>query len=286
MNQFTIIEPKSQDEFFAMLEEHEDKKVFVMAGGTDIIPLARARAINPDYLIDMHCLKANRIIDKEDSISIGALCTFKQLEKSELIRKFFPSFAKAAESVGAVQTRGLATLGGNICSAVPSFDSAPPLLIYRAVCMLVSASGSRTVPLVDFVTGPRRTALKKGEILLEVILPKPEAGFISDFEKFGRRNALSLSIVNTAVGFVVENEVVRNPAVAVGACGATPLLISEVANFLNGKKWGDIDVAELDAIVRAGIKPISDIRATAEYRSDLAAALVRGSVRKLLGVNL
>lgn len=283
MKNFELLTPQSLAEAFTFLKEHKGSKIQVLAGGTDLLPVMRSEAVNMDYLVDIMGLGLDAISETEDGLVIGACCTFKQIYTNGLVKKYFPDFCKAAESIGAVQTRGLATLGGNICSAVPSLDGGPSLMIHEARFKLVSETGERWVESEDFFVGPRRTKLVPGEeIMTEIFIPKTPAGYRADFTKFGRRNALSLSIVNAAFGCVVENGAIARPRGCVGACAATPRRLYAAEKYLEGKTLETLDFDQLDEEVKACIAPISDIRASAEYRSDLAAALIRQQVRGIL----
>lgn len=282
MNHFELLTPGSLPEAFQMMETRKDKELKIIAGGTDLIPPMRVDKLAVDSLLDISALGLNKLSQSEDGVSIGATCTMKQIAGSEALRDHFPALCKAARSVGAVQTRGLATIGGNICSAVPSLDGMPPLLVHDARFLLVSLSGRRWVEAADFITGPRSTQLKRGELLAEIFLPHPHPDFRADFFKFGRRKALSLSIVNAAFGCRLESHVISGARVVIGACAPTPVRAVGAENYLNGKTAEQIDLAELNRLVQSSISPISDIRASAEYRSDLAAALIRKLIRSVV----
>ena len=284
MNNFTLLTPKDPQDAFSLLKRYEDAKTFVISGGTDLIPLLRSGALKAGYLVDINPLRLNAITETDDAIAIGAACTFKQLYTNGAITKYLPALAEAAKSVGAVQTRGLATIGGNLCAAVPSLDSAPALFVYNAELKIASAKGARVVPVTDFFVGPKKTVLNpKEEILTEIIVKKPPAGFASTFRKFGRRAALTLSIANAAFGCEVNAGKIANAAACVGACAPVPVKLSEAEEYLNGKDINSISFDTLDSLVKSAIRPISDIRASKEYRSELAAALIRGQVRDILG---
>jgi len=200
MKKFCLLTPETLDDAFHMLAEYAGARTFVLAGGTDLIPNIRADLITPDYLVDLTGLGFDRISASGDRIIIGSTATFKQIYSADLVCKYLPALADAAKSVGAVQTRSIATMGGNVCSAVPSLDSAPVLMIYEAEVRLVSSGGERFIPIAEFFQAPRKSALQEGEILTAFIFRKPAFEFKAKFIKFGRRNAVSLSIVNVAFG--------------------------------------------------------------------------------------
>lgn len=284
MEIFKALEPTSLKEAFEMLAAHQDANTFIMAGATDLIPPMRSKDIKADYLIDITKLGLNTITETKDRVIIGATCTMKQVYNDPVIKKYFPALADGCRSLGAVQTRGLATIGGNACVALPSLDSAPALFVYNADYIISSSAGERIVNVHDFFMGPRRTVLnKKSEILTAISVPKPDPAFQARFTKFGRREALSLSIVNCSLGFRLMDGRAFDASTCVGACAATPVRIPALEAYLDGKSYVEIDRDEVMRLVREGIHPISDIRASAEYRYHLAGALVYKQIRDIFG---
>jgi len=281
VKRFELLQPSDLREATAMLAAYENKEIMVLAGGTDIVPARRAGAIAPNYLLDITGLNLNRIARIGNHLQIGAACTFKQIVDDPFCIMDYPDLCAAARSIGAVQTRNLATIGGNVCSAVPSLDSAPPLLVHDGLFILQSVDGARRVPAKDFFVGPRRTAKKSNEILTEIILPYPSHGFRAGFIKFGRRNALTLSLVNAGVGFAIVNAAISGARVSIGACAPTPVRIPGAEAYLDGKRPEEINDAQLKLLIGEAIRPISDARASADYRKELAFALVKKIIRSV-----
>lgn len=285
MENFLALEPKTLKEAFQMMAEHKDARTFLMAGATDLIPPLRAKAIEADYLIDITQLGLNTITETEDSIIIGATCTMKQVYTNPLVLRYIPAVADACRSVGAVQTRGLATIGGNSCVALPSLDSAPPLFVYNADYILSSEGGERVVNVHDFFAGPRKTVLRKNEeILTAISVPKAADDFRASFCKFGRRAALTLSIVNCCLGAHIRDGRIYGASSCIGACAPTPVRIPALETYLEGKSFDEIDYAKVKGLVSEGIHPISDIRASSAYRSELAGSLIFKQIRYIFGV--
>jgi len=276
---FVLLRPGDLQEALTMLEAYQDKGIAVLAGGTDLVPSMRAGGLSPAYLLDISGLGLEAIEQCGNMLGIGAACTFKRIYGDPLCKRNYPDLCKAARSVGAVQTRGLATIGGNLCAAVPSLDSAPPLLVRDALFVLTSRGGERHVRAGQFFTGPRRTAMRPGEMLTKVLLPSAPEGFRADFIKFGRRNALSLAIANAAAGFILDRSRMYRARIAIGACAPTPVRACRAEEYLEGRRADEIDDDELHARIRESIRPISDARASAEYRDELAFALVRKLIR-------
>lgn len=281
MKSFVLLTPHSAQEAGQLYARYAEAGCMYISGGTDVIPAIRKGVQTPGYLIDLREVVPTAITEEKEHIRIGAAATNKAVSESELIKTRFPALAMAAGSIGCVQTRGLATIGGNMCAALPSADTAPALYALEARMEILGEHGVRTVSAAEFLVGPRKNCMSPGEILLSILLPKAEEGMASHFIKFGRRNALSLSIVNEAVALRLNGERIETARIAIGACAPTPVYAP--TDCLDGKRLSEIDEDAVKAAVASAIRPISDLRASAEYRRELAAALVCKSLRALTG---
>ena len=267
-----------------MMEAKKGQQLLVLAGGTDVIPAIRGGKLSADYFLDIMGLGLGEIRTEGEGVVVGAACTMTQIAESPVILNHFPALAKAARSVGAVQTRNLATIGGNSANANPGADTFPALLVYDAVYTVVSASGERKVPVTEFPTGVGKTQLKEGELLTEIFLPFSKPDFQSDFIKFGRRRALALSVVNVGFGCRLDSGVIREARVAIGASAPTPVRAAEAEAYLEGKTLAQVDFEELGHLVTAAMNPrAQSIRASGEYRMVLAPALISKLVRAVAG---
>lgn len=274
--EFEYTKPSNEKELFALLDKYNDKNVRLLAGGTDLLPTIRSGKLSVNCLIDINFLSLNEISEKDGSVHIGATVSFRQLTFNGLIRDKFPALVKAANSVGAVQTRSLATIGGNICSAIPSCDSAPILIALRAKLLLRGRDEQRIVAIEDFFKGPRSSILNSDELLYEIIIPLPKNGAKADFIKFGRRKALTLAIVNGAAMLELDKEKkVLDCRIALGAVAPVPVRACEAEAFLIGKKVNYENIDAVSRIIAREISPISDIRASAEYRLKMSQVIVK-----------
>jgi carbon-monoxide dehydrogenase medium subunit len=205
------------------------------------------------------------------------------LASDNLIQETFPALVKAANSVGAVQTRSLATLGGNICSAVPSCDSAPILIALGAKLLLRDKSNERIIAIEDFFKGPRRSALNSGELLSEIVIPLPKNGSKANFIKLGRRKALTLAIANGAAMLELDKDnKVQVCRIALGAVGPVPIRTRKAETFLIGKEASSENIAIAAEIAIGEISPITDIRASAEYRLKMSQVIVKRALEQCL----
>jgi len=283
LHTFEYLKPNSLGDVLNVLDELKGKKLQVLAGGTDLIPRMRAMAKEPEYVVDLAATGLNQVVFEKDQARIGALATFATLGQHPQIRKRLPAIAEAAVKVGAVQTRTLATIGGNLCEGVPSNDSAPSLLVLDATFRLQSKGKERMVAADSFFLGPRRTVLEPGEIMTEILVPL-EPDFMSRFLRFGRRKALTLSVASAAVGIALRNgqEIVR-ARIALGAVAPTPVRARKAEQMLEGNKPTQELLAKAGDMAATEISPISDLRASADYRRKVSAVLVRRALQDAIG---
>lgn len=247
----------------------------VLAGGTDLYPGAGDQ-LSGDVL-DLTAIPALRgIISGPDGLRIGSCTTWSDLAEATL-PPALTALQQAARQVGGRQVQNAGTLGGNLCNASPAADGVPPLLALEAAVELTGPEGTRSLPLGQFITGPRRTALQPGEILTAITLPSPALTGRSAFVKLGARAHLVISIAMAAARISLEQGRITQAALAVGSCGPVacrlPQLEAAIIGLTLAEALDQITPAALDAL-----SPIDDIRATAAYRREAAAELVRRAV--------
>jgi carbon-monoxide dehydrogenase medium subunit len=282
LKSFEYVKPNSLAAVLDVLDELKDKKSSVLAGGTDLIPWLRAKAKEAEYLVDLEDAGLNQIAFDKDNARIGAMVTFATLCQHPEVGKKLPSIAEAAGQVGAVQTRTLATIGGNLCAGVPSLDSAPSLLVLDAQFRLQSKGKERMVPAEKFFLGPRRTVLQPGEIMTEIVIPI-QAVFRASFQRMGRRRALTLSIVNCAAGVSLGGgSEIAKARIALGAVAPTPIRAYKAEQLLQGSMVTPELLAEAAAMAATETSPIGDLRASADYRRKISAVLVRRALENAI----
>jgi len=254
--------PENQRQLFDLLAEFSPAKRTLLAGGTDLMPRYENGLSLPENLIDLKKISDFIGITEADTeIVIGSLTSIETLKNSSLIHDHFHALWQATNQFAGVQIRHRATLGGNICNASPAGDTLPALYAHEASVRLISSSGQSELPIGDFITGPGTTALRKGEILQAVILPK-RSGF-STFYKLGLRQAMAISVLNFAVVGTINSHGFSQLKIAAGAVAPTVKYLDQFTEAVknNGKAIEDlIDLVDQD------IAPIDDIRATGNYR--------------------
>jgi carbon-monoxide dehydrogenase medium subunit len=279
MRAFDFYAAKDATEAVALLAQH-GPAVKVLAGGTDLLAdLKFASASHaPRVVVDISRADDLRGIEMTpQGLRIGALVTHTEIMWSPVIRDLFPALVDAAHTIGAVQTRNLGTLGGNLVTAVPSMDSGPTLVALDAIVTVAGTDGRRQMPLTEFFVGPRKTALKPNELLVEIIIPKDNVGKPTHFLKFGLRKGQALALVNVAAAFWVDwdKNTYIAPRIALGAVAPTVIHAPSAERYLEGKTISPETMAEAGRLAVDDAKPINDFRASAGYRRDLIAVLTK-----------
>ncbi len=275
MKAFGYIAAKSAADAVALLAEH-GTAARILAGGTDLLADLKSAQHVPGVLIDISRLEELRgIALTADGLRLGALVTHSEIMESPLIQRMFPALADAAHSIGAVQTRNLGTLGGNLVTCVPSMDSGPTLMALDARVTVAGRAGRRQMPLADLFLGPRRTSLAADELLLDIVIPKENLGKPAAFQKFGLRKGQALALVNAAASFWLRDDRFVAARIALGAVAPTVIRALKAEAFLADRSATAEAMEEAGRIAAAEAKPISDFRASADYRRELVAVLVK-----------
>ncbi len=256
-------------------------KAKVLAGGTDMVVKMKNELLAPEVVVSVKNLEQLKKIEyvAGKGVCVGALCTHNDLVKSDVLKERYPSVANAARQMANNQVRNRGTVGGNISNAVPSADLPPIFIALNATAKLVGTKGERTVAMEDLFTGPGKTVLAQDELIAEVFIPDQKMTG-SNYIKFGLRKSGALAVVGVAVAVQVENGVIKDARVALGAVAATPVRAKKTEEFLKGKNATDDVLAEAGVIASGECKPISDIRASAEYRTDLVRIFTKRALRK------
>jgi CO/xanthine dehydrogenase FAD-binding subunit len=256
-----------------------------IAGGTDLLVELRCGRRDTEVLVDLtRAADLKRIELTAEGLAIGAAATHTEVMRSPLVREFCPVLAEAAHAVGAVQTRNLGTIGGNLASAVPSMDIGPALLALDAQITVAGPKGRRRVAPGALFTGPRRTVLECDELLIEVIVPRASFGKPMSFLKLGLRKGQALALVNVSAGFHLtpDDSVARDARIALGAVAPTIVRAEAAERFLEGRALRIEALAEAGRIASAEVRPITDFRASAQYRRDLVGVLTRRALEAAL----
>ncbi|MBO33805.1 MAG: FAD binding domain-containing protein [Rhodospirillales bacterium] len=279
MKPFDFFKPESADAAVEALAAHSPN-VRILAGGTDAVVDLKHVPDSPGLVVDVSQLKELKGIEVTDAgLRIGAGVTHTEIMKHPLIEEHAPALIDAAHTIGAVQTRNLGTLGGNLVTCVPSMDSGPTLMALEAEVTVTGPTGKRTIPLGDFFVGPRKTILEKDALLLEIIVPAANLGKPASFIKFGLRKGQALALVNAASALWIEDGKFKDVRISLGAVAPVVIRAPKAEAILEGQSVTELLVDEAAKTAVSEAKPIDDFRASKEYRNDLIEVGVRRTLK-------
>ena len=279
--------PRNISETLNILRKCKGKACLV-AGATNVGPDMRAKTIRPHVLIDIsHLNEISFIKEEKKRVRIGGLTTIAEIAASEIIQKYVPLLREAADQLGNPLVRNRATIAGNLANASPAADTAVPLLVLDATVITGRYDGkSRKVPIDRFFLGPNKTALRRDEIIREIVFSKPGENIRMAYTKLGLRNSMAISIVSVAVLAEMEGNEVRNVRVGLGAVAPKPLRAYGVEESLTGKEITADLIGVCCEQMKKEINPITDIRASAEYRGEMAGVLLGRLMRQVTGLRV
>jgi carbon-monoxide dehydrogenase medium subunit len=277
--EFEYVSPSSLPEACALLEQYGDSAK-VLAGGSDLLVKMKDGLMKPAYLVSLKNLDSLKAIRYQDGtgVVIGALATPNDVMTNSILQEKYRSVCEAAHTMAADQIRNIGTVGGNLVNAVPSADLPPILIALDAKVRIVGPGGEKTTLLEDFFLGPGKTALGKGEILAEIIIPD-QATTGSNYIKFGLRRAGALAVAGVATSVTVSQGTCQDVRIVLGAVAPTPLRAREAENVLRGKTISHELIDEAAGVAAAESKPINDIRGSIEYRRNLVHVLTKRSLK-------
>lgn len=283
MKNFDYFNVQSKVETLNILKKERENACLV-AGGTNIMPNVRAEKLNDKTLVNIRNLgELHFIKDSDDKIVIGPLTTITDLEKSPVIEKYAHSLFQAAHDFADPTTRNSATIGGNIANASPAADTATPLLACNAAVKVESAErGERTICIKEFFRGVGKTALEPDEMITAIEIKKNTANSNSQFIKLGLRNAMAISLISIAVGLETKEGKVQEINVSLGSVAPTPVRAINTEKYLQENGVTDEAIEKAKKIVTEEISPIDDIRASAEYRREVAGVLLERALKKAM----
>ena len=276
--------PASLDEAVELLERY-GKEAKILAGGTDLIPQIKQRQAEPRHVVNIKGIpELARIKETDGGIGIGALARLRAIELSPLMNEKLPLLVEAAKTVGSVQIRNMATIGGNICNASPSADMATPLMALDAEAHVYGKSGAKTYPIGEFFLGRGEVKLDPGEMLTGMTVPLPPEGAGSAFEKVGW-TTFDIATVNVAAVVTLKENKIDFCRVALGACSPAPMRVAQAEEALKGKKPTDEALSEAAAYVSACVEPRERWRrAPPEYRRRTSKALAMDAVSRAVEI--
>jgi len=281
--------PKTLKEASKLLK---GKGSVAIAGGTDVMPLLNRRLLRPKSLVDLTGLPSLKGVSKtKQRLVVGSLATMTELESHPLVQKHGVALAEAASALGSPLVRNLATVGGNVCNASPAMDTAPPLIVLGAKAVIQGPKARRSISIGEFFKGVNETALKPGDILTRLEFPTHGAGTGSAFYKLMKRRTLNLAVVNAAAFIEVKRKKITGVKLALGAVAPTPIRVPDIEAALLGQYAEEAlsDLRETSALASEAARPITDVRASKEYRNEMvnvaAERALAAAINRALGVD-
>jgi CO/xanthine dehydrogenase FAD-binding subunit len=255
----------------------------LIAGGTNVVPDLRAKTLRKEILIDLSHLKNLSYIKEEKKrIRIGALTTMSEIAASKTIRSKACILSEAVWQIGNPLVRNRATIAGNLADASPAADSAVPLLVLEASIVVEKHKGKRKqIPINEFFMGVNKTVLKRNELIREIVFPKPAPSSRMVYSKLGLRNAMAISVVSVGVLAEMEKGRCNRARIALGAVAPTPRRAYGVENLLEGQAVTEELIDQSCEAIQEEIQPITDVRATAEYRRSMASVLLKRLLQQI-----
>lgn len=283
LHDFEFFKPKSKKEALELVKAH-GSKAKVLAGGTDLVIQMKEKMIKPDVIIDISDLEELKGIMCEEGKGAEILSCTKlvDIEFNSDLQKKYPALTNAVSQLGSNQVRVMGTMGGNCCHSSPAAETPAPLSALGAKVVIESMDGEREMAIEDFIQGNRRNDLKEGEILTKFVLPEPVKNSACRYGHIGLRNAMEIDCANMAVNIELEEnkESIKSVKLVMGSVAIRPLVSQEVPALLVGKKLTEELIEKAGEAAQSEAKPISDVRASAEYRKEVIGALARRLVKE------
>lgn len=279
MQPFQYMRPESLEDVISLLQEYGDTAC-LLAGGTDLTVGLRHGKISPQVVIDIKGIAdlSSGIGESEGWLTISAATVLSDIARSEHVKKYFPALVEAADVVGSIQIRNRATLAGNVCNASPAADTVPVLAVYGAVVRKTGPCGIQSIPVVDFIKGNGDIALLPGELVISVDLPLPTTRCGTAFARITRRRGVDLATVNLCCHIDGKG----TTTFALGAASPRPLLVQDTKGYLSDPGLSAVKKTEvLDALLSVAA-PITDIRASSEYRSAMFRVLAQRTANRAI----
>lgn len=283
MGPFEYLEPETVKEALSLLRKYSgEAKVF--AGGTDLVVQMRGRVLNPQFVVSIAGIRELDYLRFENGggLTIGCLTTIRTLERSPELRGSYSMLPEVARQFGSIAIRNVATIGGNLCNALPSADMAPMLIALSAKVKLVNIGGERIVPLEDFFIGPGKTVLQADELMVEIQVPPPPSQMGGVYLKYTRRGGEELAVlgVATAVTLDPKNENCTDARIVLGTVVPTPMRAKKAEAILKGKMVKDALIEKAAVIAADESRPRDSIRGSADYRRAMVRILARDAIKE------
>lgn len=274
---FEYFEPATLKEVVAKVD---GQKARVLAGGVDLVLKMRRRQILPEKVVSLQKVPGLDYVKADGrGLQFGAMATLRQIERSQAVREKWPLLFEAISRIVSVQAKAMGTAIGNLCVGTPASDVAPALCAMGARLGITGAGGEREIPIEEFFLGVGETALKPHEIVTAVLVPNVPAGSGVAFMKLSK-TADDIAKVNAAVMVTLSGGKCLDAKIALGSVAPTPLRAIKAEKALKSQGVNQETIAAAAAAAAEAACPISDIRSTAQYRTEMVRVLVKDALEK------
>jgi len=248
-----------------------------LAGGTDLLVQIKSGIKKPNLVIDVKKILELNNIDEisENEFIVGASVSGASLNRNKKFASLWPGVLEAFRLIGSEQIQGRASLGGNLCNGSPAGDSVPALIAAGCVAVIAGPDGRKELPIEEFHTGPGRTILKNGEMLVSLKFPKREKNSSDAYLRMTPRTEMDIAVVGCGVNITLENDICTSARVSLGAVAPTPLLIKEASEIMTGTNLNNEVLEKVSKLCMDSCNPIDDKRGTIEYRTKVAGVLFK-----------
>jgi CO/xanthine dehydrogenase FAD-binding subunit len=285
MQTFEYMRPTDLSTAIALLGE-KNGKARAMAGGTDLLVQLRAERFQVDRVVDVKAVPELNTLsyDAASGLTIGAAVPCYTLYEHPDVIQNYPGLVDAVSIIGGIGIQGRATVGGNLCNASPSGDTIPPLIVMGATCRVVGPKGEQQIPVEQFCVAPGTNRLEPGELLVSINIPAPQIGTGAYYLRFIPRNEMDIAVVGAGAWVRLGNDgkTITDARVALAAVAPTPLYVEAARGLLVGTDGSEEALEAAAQAARQAVRPISDMRGTAEQRRHLSGVLTKRAVRGAL----
>ena len=248
-----------------------------LAGGTDLLVQIKSGIKKPNLVIDVKkIVELNNIEEiSENEFIVGASVSGANLNRNKKFSSLWPGVIEAFRLIGSEQIQGRASLGGNLCNGSPAGDSVPALIAAGCTAVIAGPDGKKELPIEEFHTGPGKTILKNGEMLVSLKFPKRESNSSDSYLRMTPRTEMDIAVVGCGVNLTLDNDICTSVRVSLGAVAPTPLLIKEASDIMVGTNLNSEVLEKVARICMDSCNPINDKRGTIEYRTKVAGVLFK-----------
>ena len=278
MQAFDYVAPKSIDAAVSILNQNGDQARMI-AGGTDILVMMRAGRRLADIVVDVKEIpELNQMAyNPQTGLTLGAAVPCHRIYEDATLAAAYPGLIDAASLIGGIQIQGRASIGGNLCNAAPSGDSIPAVIALSGICNIAGPNGTRQLPAEDFCTAPGQNALQRGELLVSISFPAPQANSGANYQRFIPRNEMDIAVAGVGSSVVLDpsGQTFVSARISLASVAPTPVFSRAAGDSLAGNPVSDDAIRQASELAMADAKPINDMRGTIRQRTHLIGVLTR-----------